>query len=149
MSTQTISGSLRPKPCTHSPLIVSGEGKRIGVHSLPESFSSRLTFDCFQLQVCHLLMYYLAILLKWNSPGTFLKLFKSPTASVLSILIKSSIQFIFSSEESMLHKQAICEFQKLLLSKLAKFKLHFCDLHENNKSFHFETEAWGNSEIAD
>ena len=44
--------------------------------------------------VFHLFMYYLAILLRWSSPWTFLKLFKSLTARVLNI--KSTIQLIFS-----------------------------------------------------
>ena len=63
-----------------------------GLYFAGQSLSCRPTFDCFQ--VCHLFMYRLAILLRWNSPGTYLKLFKYLTASVLNI--KSMPVFSYS-----------------------------------------------------
>ena len=64
----------------------------LGVNTLPDrACRVGLLLTAF---VCHLFMYYLAILLRWKSPGTFLKLFKSLTASVLNI--KSNVELIFS-----------------------------------------------------
>ena len=73
---------------------------KLGVYSL----SCRLTFDCFCLPSFYVLF---SNPIEINSPRTFLKLFKSPTASVLNreyYMAARWIRILSSSAESISHE---------------------------------------------